>query len=244
MKSALSVSRFVLGLSLLVPSSFSFAQETSPQILNEQRISQLKSELRKIATDNINNRDNLAGVRAQIEPMALELASFYTSPGLDAELPVLAGAWKEIFSDDVEPEPPGFSTERDQTFQVVTDQGYFYNLANLKGFVTVLGVLRGKYEKAEDNFLNIEFTKVSVRPTGLKSSENLIELTSEIEAGNVFTIVPPGGNKAPNGPVGAKGNSKNLFLDADFRVATGSNFADGKMDLFLLDKVTTPVRYK
>jgi hypothetical protein len=231
-------------LSSAFVTTVSLADETRVNPQNAERIDFLKGSLRKIATDNLGNRDNLASIRAQLEPMAQELASFYTSPGLEAEIPTLTGAWKEIFSDDVEPEPPGFSTDRDQTFQVITDKGYFYNLANLKGFVTVLGVLRGVYTQASDNFLNIEFTKVSIRPKGLKPEENLDGLVSSLESGETFTIAPPGDNRAPKGPVGAKGNIKNIYLDSNFRVATGSNFADGKYDLYILDKVTTPVKYK
>jgi hypothetical protein len=231
-------------ISTLLASNVSFADDTISWISSSEEIDSLKAEIRKFSKENLGNRDNLPALRAQLEPKAQELAKFYKSPGLDAELPALVGSWKEIFSDDVEPEPPGFSTDRDSTYQVITDKGYFYNLANLKGFVTVLGVLRGEYKKAENNFLNIEFTKVSVRPSGLNTNENLSELVSKIEDGSVFTITPPGSNQAPKGPVGAKGNIKNIYLDSDFRVAVGSNLADGKMDLYILDKVTTPVNYK
>jgi PAP_fibrillin len=183
--------------------------------------------------------------RARIEPLAKELAALHAPANAQADLPALEGAWKEIFSDDVEPEPPGFSTDRDGVYQVITTQGYFYNFGNLKGPgpLRLLGVLRGKYTPEAD-FLNIEFTKVSIRPNALREGEILTDVVEKIEAGSTFTFVPPGGNRAPNGPVGANGNIKNLYIDEDFRIATGSNFADGKYDIYVLDKVTTPVTYK
>ena len=231
MKSILS-SSVVLSLAL-----------TSVAFGDEARIALLKSQIRETAKENLGNRKNLANTRAQLQPRVDELSGYFSTPEAANDIPLLQGAWKEIFSDDVEPEPPGFSTDRDATYQVITPDGYFYNLANLKGIVTVLGVLRGQYQPAGD-FLNIEFTKVTVRPSGLKNNEDLYGTAEKLEAGDVFTITPPGNNRAPNGPVGAKGNIKNLYIDSDFRVATGSNFADGKYDLYVLDKVTTPVRYK
>jgi hypothetical protein len=214
-------------------------------IANPERIAELKQQMRSIAIENLGRRDNLADSRSQLEPLATELATFTTAKLAEDDLPALVGAWKEIFSDDVEPEPPGFKTDRDGTYQIITDKGYFYNFGELKGPgpLRFLGVLRGVYSPAEE-FLNIEFTKVSVRLSGLKATENLTELVTKIESGKEFTIVPPGSNKFPKGPVGAKGNIRNLYIDSDFRVATGSNFADGKYDLYVLDKVTKPIRYK
>ncbi|MCA2962097.1 MAG: hypothetical protein IOD12_17735 [Silvanigrellales bacterium] len=209
------------------------------------RIAELKAQIRSIAIENLGRRDNLPETRALLEPLALELAKFHTPADAAADLPALEGAWKEIFSDDVEPEPPGFSTVRDEVYQVITTNGYFYNFGNLAGPgpLKVLGLLRGEYAPTED-FLNIEFTKVSIRPRPLKSGEVLMDVVEKLESGDMFTITPPGNNRAPKGPVGAKGNIKNLFIDGDFRVATGSNFADGKFDLYVLDKVTTPISYK
>lgn len=209
------------------------------------RISELKSQIRSIAIENLGRRDNLEQTRALIEPLALELAKYHNPADAAADVPALEGAWKELFSDDVEPEPPGFSTVRDEVYQVITSNGYFYNFGNLAGPgpLKVLGVLRGEYTPAED-FLNIEFTKVSIRARPLRSGELLMDVVEKIEAGSMATFTPPGDNRAPRGPVGAKGNIRNLFIDSDFRVATGSNFADGKYDLYILDKVTTPVSYK
>jgi len=233
LKSALALAP-VAFLGLSIP-SVGFAQDAAS-------VETLKEEIRSISRETLGRRDNLAETRARLEPLVRQLSKFHAPASAEADLPLLEGAWKEIFSDDVEPEPPGFSTDRDAVYQVITSEGYFYNLANLKGFVSVLGSLRGKYEPAGD-FLNIEFTRVSIRPRALGENESLTGLVAGLESGSVFTIVPPGGNRAPNGPVGAKGNIKNLYIDQDFRVATGSNFADGKLDLYVLDKVTTPVRY-
>jgi hypothetical protein len=226
----------------LISSAFLSLTTFSTASASPERIAEIKSEIRKIALENLGRRDNLAETRSQLEPLVQEISQFHSPAAAQDDVALLEGAWKELFSDDVEPEPPGFRTDRDSVYQVITTQGYFYNLANLKGPISVLGILRGAYTPAED-YLNIEFTKVSIRPQALRENENLVELVSQIEPGSTFTVVPPGNNKAPNGPVGAKGNIRNLYIDGDFRVATGSNFADGKMDIYILDKVTKPVRY-
>jgi hypothetical protein len=212
---------------------------------DQARIEDLKSQIRGIAIENLERRDNLAETRARLEPLVKELSSFHRPENAAADLPLLEGAWKELFSDDVEPEPPGFGTDRDGVYQVITSEGYFYNFGNLIGFgpLRVLGVLRGEYKPVND-FLNIEFTKVSVRLNGLRENEDLDQLVADIESGAVSTIVPPGDSRAPNGPVGAQGNIRNIYIDSDFRVATGSNFADGIQDLFVLDKVTKSISYK
>jgi len=208
------------------------------------RIAELKASLRSIARENLGRRDNLPETRAKLDPLVNELAAFHKPADATADLPALVGAWKEIFSDDVEPERPGLKNDRDTVYQVITDRGVFYNFSDLTaGPLSVLGVLRGVYTPAAD-FLNIEFTKVSFRPFALRNNDNLVSLVDNLEEGRVFTLTPPGDSRFPNGPVGAKGNIKALYLDGDFRVATGSNFADGKFDLYLLDRVTTPIRYK
>ena len=214
-------------------------------LADDARIAELKAQVRAISLQNLGNRDNLSATRATLEPLVQELAKFHSPASAEADLGLTAGAWKEIFSDDVEPEPPGFKTDRDGVYQVITSEGYFYNFGNLNGPgpLKLLGVLRGVYTPTAD-FLNIEFTKVTIRPRPLREGEILTDLVEKLEAGDVFTISPPGDNKFPKGPVGAKGNIKNLFIDGDFRVATGSNFADGKFDMYVLDKVTTPVQYK
>jgi hypothetical protein len=217
----------------------------APAFGDVARVAEIKAEIRAIALENLGRRDNLAETRALLEPLVAELSQFHAPESAEADLPALEGAWKEIFSDDVEPEPPGFSTDRDSVYQVISSKGYFYNLADLKGPgpLKLLGVLRGKYTPSKD-FLNIEFTKVSIRASSLRADESLTRLAERLEAGSVFTVTPPGDSRAPNGPVGAKGNIKNLYIDADFRVATGSNFADGKYDFYVLDKVANPVNYK
>jgi hypothetical protein len=218
------------------------ASPAAIQAQDNSRIEILKQGIRDIALQNLGNRDNLKETRAMLNPLVDELSGYHTPLSAEQDLPSLEGAWKEIYSDDVEPEPPGFRTDRDSTYQVITRNGYFYNLANLKGVITVLGVLRGQYKPAGD-FLNIEFTRVAIRPNALSDKENLADLAQRIETGKAFTVVPPGNNRAPRGPVGAQGNIRNIYIDSDFRVATGSNIADGVQDLYVLDKVTTPVRY-
>ena len=206
------------------------------------RVEELKQEIRKIASENIGNVGAISETRAKLQPLADELGQYHSPASAADDIQLLEGAWKQVFSDDREPQPPGFKTDLDTVYQVITKDGYFYNLCDLKGFITVSGILRGEYKPVGD-FLNIEFTKVSVKLGGLSETAELNSFVRDIEAGRVKTIVPPGSNQAPKGPVGARGNIRNIYIDEDFRVATGQNFADGKVDLYVLDKVNFPTRY-
>lgn len=207
-----------------------------------ERLTELKEQIREIAIANIGNLEDKAETRALLEPLVEELSTYHSPAQATDDLELLEGAWKELFSDDEEPEPPGFRTDRDTVYQVVTKEGYFYNLSNLQGFITVSGILRGEYTPAGE-YLNITFTDVSTRLQKLADGLELFPFVQGIESGKIGTITPPGNNTAPNGPVGARGNIRNIYIDEDFRVATGENFADGIVDLFVLDKVDFAVRY-
>lgn len=222
--------------------AFTICSLSSVAFSDSTRIEELKQQIRKIAIENIGNFDSIAETRARLQPLADEIGQYHNPISAEDDIELLAGSWKQLFSDDKEPEPPGFKTDRDTVYQVITKDGYFYNLCDLKGLITVAGILRGEYKPAGD-FLNIQFTKVSVKLTGLSEKVDLNTLVKDIESGKLKTIIPPGTNQAPKGPVGARGNIKNIYIDSNFRIATGQNFADSKVDLYVLEKVDFPTRY-
>lgn len=236
-KSSLAVISCALGAGL------GLAQLAHAQVSSES----IKSEIMEIALENFDRRDNLAETRKQLEPLVnqlIEVSNYQAAPAVE-ELAITSGAWKEIFSDDIEPDPPGFTTDRDGVYQIVTPDGYFYNLGELRGpfGVRAVGILRGEYEDAGE-FLNIEFTDVSVRLGRIDRVGNLVDFIEGIESGSIRTLPTPGDNRVPNGPVGARGEIKNLYIDDTMRIATGQNFADGTMDLYVLIRVDQPTRVR
>lgn len=199
------------------------------------RISELKEKILEIALENNKNRDNLKEIRASLDPLVQELGEYHNPVTAEDDLAALSGVWQELWSDDIEPEPPLFSVDRSKTYQIVTDQGYFYNVSQLNGALGVKfsAYLRGKYDIADD-YLAIEFTNVGAQLGGLSDSGQLEQKIQDIETGEEGLIDMTGQSQFPNGPIGAKGFIRNIYIDADFRVATGYNAADNIQDLFVL----------
>ena len=177
----------------------------------------------------------------QLQPLVDELKSYYPYRTVKQELPQLARTWKEVFSSDCEPEPPGFKTNRDHSYQTIFKDGQFVNQAELIGplGVKVTGMLRAKYT-TDGNELSLEFDKVTARPGGFRKTESLTELADKSRKGDLIQFDVSFGRTAPEGPVGAKGRIKNVYLDDDIRIAVGSNLADGIQDLYILTPANLP----
>ncbi|NRA66643.1 MAG: hypothetical protein HRU19_19295 [Pseudobacteriovorax sp.] len=209
------------------------------------RLEELKSTILDIAIENGLNRDNLPEVRMILDPLVKELATFRNARPAVEEIDLLEGSWKEVWADDIEPERPGFVTDRDGVYQVVTDQGYFYNIGQQDGpqGLSATGYLRGQYSDAGIN-LATEFTRVGLLFGSIDTVENLKDQILAIESGEISLIEVPGNSQFPNGPIGATGLLRNLYIDQNLRIATGSNDADGIQDLYVLTRVVGPVRFQ
>jgi hypothetical protein len=229
----------VLALAAAATLSPAAASANQQAACDQAQIAELKEQILSIARANNGRRDNLPEVRAQLDPLVAQLASTRAPVTAEQDLPVTVGAWKEIWSDDVEPEPPGFVLDRDTVYQIVTPFGYFYNVAERVSpqGQRATGLLRGQYSSM-DEYLGIEFTAVGVRFAPLGDAV-LYDLALGFENGTEPYLVPPGDN-AP--PVGARGRIRNLYIDQEIRIATGRNLADGRDDLYVLVRTERPFR--
>lgn len=221
------------------------ANAAASEVGSQERLAELKDQILEIAIANGDNRDNLVEVRAQLDPLVAELDAYQAEVQATEELDVLVGSWKEVWADDIEPQRPGFETDRDGVYQVITADGYFYNIGELDGPLgfTATGYLRGEYSDAGIN-LAIEFTDLGILFGGIDRVENLRDQIDAIESGEKNLIPTPGNPTFPNGPIGATGVIRNLYIDDEIRIATGSNDADGVQDLYVLTRVVGPVRYR
>ena len=210
----------------------------------QKKIGILKYKILEIAKKNT----DLSGcgceaqdVVKQLQPLVDELKSYYPYRTVQQELPQLARTWKQVFASDCEPEPPGFKTNRQQTYQTIFKDGQFMNLAELIGplGVKVTGLLQGKYETV-GNEIRLEFEKVTARPGGFRKKEPLATLADKSRKDDLIQFDVSFGRVAPEGPVGAKGRIKNVYLDEDIRIAVGSNDADGVQDLYVLTPANLP----
>ena len=204
-----------------------------------EKLNHIKSKIKEISYEYQGRLDNRPEVRNLLAPLVRELVLLNPTSTKEQELKNLQGAWYQIWSDDYEPDRPGTQKDSSQIYQVVTDKGYFYNLAEVlvDGKTTFTGILRGEYKQGNSG-LNIEFVRTGIRTGGLPDDLTVQQFIQGVEEGSIDYIE----NKDavfPRGPIGQKGLLINIYLDDTFRVAIGSNNTDGTFDLYVLEKVDT-----
>lgn len=222
--------------------------------LTASELASVKAELRDIAYADIDREESFEAVRDEIQPLVDKLAKHFGKKSAASKLPLVAGAWRQIWSDFPYPMSFFVKMDRRQVYQVVSTDGHYYNLGDQRSFLIfpTTGVLRGKYELAGDR-LNVQFTRVGFRFGKLDRDDDLEVYADDVERGAKSIFGIPGGGRAPKGPVGIKGTLETLYVDADLRIERGSqeDFLDedgnvlvpGTQDkLFILDRVVTPVK--
>jgi hypothetical protein len=233
------------------------AETTSSELggtLSASELAATKAALRAVSNANMTRTDNAAAVRAQVDPLIEKLSRHFGRRSAAAKLPLVAGAWRQIWTDFPYPMTPFLSMDARQVYQVVSADGHYWNIGDEKaiGFLGLTGVLRGKFSPSGTK-LAIEFTAVGFRFGRLGKHDDLVELADGLESGDSYYVGLPGGGAAPNGPVGIKGTLETLYVDGDLRVERGTqeDFKDasGKVlvegygtKIFVLDRVTVPVK--
>lgn len=212
-----------------------------------RRIKDLKAEIRAIASANTTRTDNFDEVRDALRPLVDELVALSPPRDPDKQLKQLAAVWRNVWS-NLPVGSPQAPVDLRQVFQVVTDEGYYYNLAeiSINGRVGY-SALRGAYEQTPEGFA-IRFTRNGVNFGPLEG--NLRKLADDIESGAV-PILPFGNNPPPGGPIGITGLLTAEYVDEDLRIsgglqdpyfdANGNLLVPGRSNLlFILDRQATP----
>jgi hypothetical protein len=217
--------------------------------LSAAELQRTKTELRRITTANMTRTDNYDDVRAQVEPLVAKLAAHFGEQSASDKLPLVAGAWRQLWSDYPYPMAPFITMDLSQVYQVVSEDGYYWNIGESAAFSLfgITGVLRGRYE-ADGTKLNIAFTESGFRIGRLPRRTQLVSYANDLEDGSLRRFSLPGG-----GPVGVSGTLETLYVDSDLRVETGTQ--DEQRDAngvvtrpglgakyFILERVTSPVR--
>jgi hypothetical protein len=211
----------------------------------------LKTEILAIAKANtFDTPETLPVTRAALEPLVERLVSLAGSDDVLTQLRKVEGSWYELWSDDREPEKPGSRLRRDSIYQVVTGAGFFYNIGTSESTLpvgptpgaTYTSFLRGVYTlNAAKNGFEIEFTNLGFIDGWLDAGSNLVDTIYRAESDASFLKAFPFPVKAPRGPIGQRGFLTNVYLDANLRIARGEGYADGRQDLYVLEKVSAPV---
>ena len=215
------------------------SNDVQDQMLKE-RIAELKQEIFAVAEANTTNSlEELPVTRAELQPLVEELLSISPVMELPEQLAGIEGPWRELWSDDREPGRPGSQIDRTQVYQVITGVGTFYNIGfseSPRGKVTTF--LRGQYTPSVlEKGLFITFTDVKFKPGFLEEGTGLVDLVEKAENQTLGLMDFPFDLTVPRGPIGARGFLETLYVDEDMRIASGFNFADKKIDLYVLRRV-------
>lgn len=222
--------------------------------LSPAQLAATKAQLRAIANANMARTDNFAAVRAQVDPLVDKLARHFGQRQATQKIPLVAGGWRQLWSDYPYPMTPFISMDPTQVYQVVSANGHYWNVGDQKalGFLGLTGVLRGKFAPSGTK-IALEFTAVGYRFGRLSRGTDLVSFADDLESGGAYYLPTPGGGKAPRGPVGIRGTLETLYVDADLRVDRGTqeDFVDAEgtvlvpgygAKIFVLDRVTTPAK--
>ena len=160
--------------------------------------------------------------RAQLDLLINELRAIDGTVSNQYPIDKVKGVWKQLWTDQYYPIPSFLKLVPDQIFQIVSENGYYWNASNTRIFntLTASGFLRGKYKNIYGSpTVEIEFTKNGFRPFKLPTT-NLFSFVQNIENGKSFIIST--GKNPPNGPIGIKGTLTSLYVDENIRIDLGS----------------------
>jgi hypothetical protein len=222
--------------------------------LSSAELARTKAALRAIANANMGRTDNAAQVRAEVEPLVTKLARHFGQRTAASKLPLVEGAWRQLWTDFPYPMTPFIAMDARQVYQVVDADGHYWNIGDQKaiGFIGMTGVLRGAFVP-NGSKIELRFTNVGFRLGRLSRGQDLVGLADGLESGARHYISLPGGGKAPNGPVNIEGTLETVYVDGDLRVDIGTqdDFVDasGRVQvegygpkIFVLDRVSTPAK--
>jgi hypothetical protein len=163
---------------------------TAVEKLND--VKSLKTEIIKIAEFYSGQGDEDFKIQNTLTPYVDKLLKLNPMPVVANRIDVLAGAWKQVWG------PYNYRNEKrnvdptldpDKIFQVVSEDGYYYNVSNQfkkrKKVTKSTSLLRGIYKIQEGNGLKVSFTKLTKLKGKPKNGLRYIDLPELSEAGHL-----------------------------------------------------------
>ena len=224
------------------------AQESTELIdvsLDEQtRIDQLKNEVLAIAKLNNVRTDNLAAVRAELEPRIAELAKLNPTRGQGFEqvLAELDGIWHQLWTDNSQETSGLFKYDLAHAYQVFNaqDQSYMTVAESRIGPATTLNFLNVSLKGGKDvssDFVGL-LGKISFSLGQLPAETELTQLVADVKSGKRKTV---GFSPAKiTGPAKATLTIQTLFADSTLYISsTPRKKPNGSIttDLYILERV-------
>ena len=215
------------------------------------RIALAKAEIKRIASQNTTNKENIKEVREQLEPHISVLADYFSKNRPSNEVELTQGTWKNLWYDDPDIDRgPGFlKLDRERIWQVI-DKNFYTNVAESKFSLfglrlgTLQSFVKGNYTIGEEadpvpgdgrprkNVINLEFDDNRARLGKLPANANLQDLVDAVESKETWTLTVPG-------PKGIKGELWNLYVDDNIRISAGIQKGESKsdgLDLYILER--------
>ncbi|MGD8252620.1 MAG: hypothetical protein PVF20_09910 [Desulfobacterales bacterium] len=195
----------------------------------------IKADILELSIRYIGQGDPGFDKQQSLDVLVEELISVAPQPPVKERLHLIAGPWKQIWgpydyrNDDRGVDP---KTTVDEIYQVVFEEGYYYNINPIKGKNTI-ALLRGEYTIVPQfrDMLKIRFTRFPGNK-GRPADLNLWDLAALAEAGrlpNETTIVPSfivrwffGG-----------GGLREVYTDQNMRITYGAGSVDDREDEFI-----------
>lgn len=224
--------------------------ETTRQRLSSSAVKSLKAQIVAIASANTTRDDNIAQVRAKLQPLVDQLAAHFANNRPVDEVALTQRTWRSIWYDDADIDGAGPSfikLDRANIYQVIED-GFYYNVSNSKlrwfgkNVGTVQTYLKGEYTISDRpdasnagqqrlNVINLEFVDNRLRLGKLPTNEPLADIVDRVDRRKRLTLPIPG-------PIGITGQLWNLYVDQDLRISAGNQDGDpGVTDLYILRAV-------
>lgn len=237
--------KIFLTLAFLLSAGNLHAETAAVEDANSLAVTNVKNEIVRLAKSYEGQGDPDFTKQQTLDFLVEKLLQLSPQPPVKDRLRFLYGAWKQVWGPyDYRNEGRGVDPELEtsQIYQVVSEDGYYYNVSPLykDGDRTKerVGLLRGEYtlDPTAPNSLNVRFTRypgVKPRPT----DKNLWDLPRLAEAGlleNEITIVPTLIVRLFFG----KGTLREVYTDANLRILYGSSKKNfDKEAIYVMTKV-------
>lgn len=201
-----------------------------PPKADEATLKKAIFKVSRSAQGECDDQDNEPQVREALNHLTARLLDITPDRSATEKLPQVVGVWQQVWSDSRFTSIPGACFEADKIFQVVFEDGFYYNIAEINfPDQTFVSFTRGTYV-VKDSSLSVSFTdNISVIGT-LDDFPDLTEAARQVENGEIEPDLtrPTGGENL---------TLINLYVDDHLRIVGNDPTPSQANELFVLERV-------
>lgn len=204
-----------------------------------QDASEWKEAIIQKAKESMGNRD--PEIRQTLDSMVEKLLKrTRVDPEESANLKI--GVWKQLWTDDADDtNSNGIFVKAlpSETYQVVLSKELFYNISTVRIFPGIYksAFLRAEVSKTTSGMSDFSFSNLYLANDRVTDESPLLEMTYDIEAGELAAWDISALTNEPGGPVKARGSIETIYIDQELRIDRGFNKKDSVVDLFILTRL-------